>query len=168
MTSLEAKVAMKMHLPVYCGMTYPYELNGARYIKAVNETLDPIDRSYAHSATIYADGTEYIIKIDDMCHNADFLNYLKQAVNDYISNVSVENAEATIEIKGRASSTVKLKNISVAAEYEKLLSDRVNFYKNEDLKKHLRSRLEAGQNKTQIIQEIRALIEEIRKENKEK
>lgn len=166
MTSLEAKVAMKMHLPVYCGMTYPYELNGARYIKAVNETLDPINRSYAHSATIYEEGADYIIKIDDMCHNADFLNYLKQAVNDYISNVSVENAEATIEIKGRASSQVKLMDISVAAEYEKLLADRVAYYRNEDLKKHLRSRLEAGKNKTQIIQEIRALIDEIRKENK--
>ena len=162
MTTLEAKIAMKMHLPVYSGMTYPYELNGARYIKEIHETLDPIDRSYTHSATIYADGTDYIIKIDDACHNSDFLNYLKQVVNDYIANASVESAEATIEIKGRASSTVKLKNISVAAEYEKLLSDRVNFYKNEDLKKHLRSRLEAGQNKTQIIQEIRALIEEIK------
>ena len=168
MTSLEAKVAMKMHLPVYCGMTYPYELNGARYIKEVHETLDPIDRSYAHSATIYTEGSEYIIKIDDMSHNSDFLNYLKQAVNEYISQVSVENAEATIEIKGRASSQVKLREISVAAEYEKLLADRVQYYRNEDLKKHLRSRLEAGQNKTQIIQEIRALIEEIRKENKEK
>lgn len=164
MTTLEAKISMKMHLPVVCKRTYPHELEGIRHIKEIEESLDPINKRYEHAATIYTDGADYVIKIDDMCHSTDFYGYLKQAVDDYTSRVSVEKSSATIEVRGRASSQVPLSDVSIAPEYEKLLSEKVAFYKNEGLKKCLREMLADGKNKTQIIQDIRILIDEIKKE----